>query len=108
VELSDIRVRPDVVFTGPRVAVFIDGCYWHGCTEHKALPKTNTAFWSQKISRNTERDWEVDRALANGGWLVLRFWEHEDLIDICNTVEDAVRRHVAVRPPRRKPTRKHA
>ena len=86
------RVRPDIVFTRALVVVFLDGCYWHGCAEHKALPKTNTEFWAQKISRNIERDREVDHTLADVGWLVLRFWEHEDPVTVCDVVEEAVRR----------------
>ena len=89
--LPGIRRSADLVFTGARVAVFVDGCYWHGCTKHKALPKTNTEFWAQKIAANAERDRLVDRALTDAGWLVLRFWEHDDLNEVCDAVERAVR-----------------
>jgi DNA mismatch endonuclease (patch repair protein) len=90
--LRNTRVRPDVVFPRARVAIFLDGCYWHGCTEHKTLPKTNTEFWAKKISRNVERDREVDHALTDVGWLVLRFWEHDDLTEACEAIENAIRR----------------
>lgn len=98
-QLSDINVRPDVVFRGPRVAIFIDGCYWHGCTKHKALPKTNTEFWARKIATNSERDRLVDRALMDAGWHVLRFWEHDDLSEICDAIEGVVRARRAVGAP---------
>lgn len=93
-KLAHTRVRPDIVFPSARVAVFVDGCYWHGCAQHKTLPKTNTEFWSRKISRNIERDREVDRALRDEGWLVLRFWEHDDPTAVCDAIEEAVRRRV--------------
>jgi len=70
-------VRPDVVFTRVQLAVFIDGCFWHGCVEHKGRPKTNAHYWGPKITRNVERDRYQTEALTNAGWTVLRFWEHE-------------------------------
>lgn len=73
-----IRRRADIVFRRKRVAVFIDGCYWHGCPDHFVMPKSNTDYWSQKIGRNRERDAETTQALTECGWKVLRFWEHED------------------------------
>lgn len=74
-------VRPDIVFMGSRVAVFVDGCFWHGCPEHGSQPKSNTSYWEPKILRTQERDREADRALRNEGWWVLRFWEH-DAVDV--------------------------
>jgi len=73
----DRRRRADIIFTRVRLAVFIDGCYWHGCPQHFQLPKTNTSFWQAKIAGNQARDAETDAALRAGGWSVLRFWEHE-------------------------------
>jgi DNA mismatch endonuclease (patch repair protein) len=73
------RVRVDIVFTRRRLAVFIDGCFWHGCTAHRTLPKSNIEFWSAKISANRERDEKVDAMLLRGGWRVLRIWEHVPL-----------------------------
>lgn len=66
-----------MVFRPAKVAVFIDGCYWHGCPEHYVPPKTNSGYWSEKVVRNVKRDRETDELLTNAGWLVLRFWEHE-------------------------------
>lgn len=69
--------RPDIVFTRPHLAVFIDGCFWHRCPLHYQAPATNPEFWETKIAGNVRRDREVDARLAEGGWSVLRFWEHE-------------------------------
>ena len=73
----DRRRRADIVFTRAKVAVFVDGCFWHGCPEHGTTPRTNTAFWSEKIARNRERDSDTNERLRSLGWTVLRFWEHE-------------------------------
>ena len=69
--------RPDMVFTVERVAIFVDGCFWHRCPRHSTRPATNAAFWERKLGRNVQRDLEVTRALRREGWLVLRFWEHD-------------------------------
>ena len=71
-------VRPDVVFPRQRVAVFVDGCFWHGCPEHGTWPAANSAYWTRKLDRNQERDRETTRRLTDDGWVVLRFWEHAD------------------------------
>ena len=69
--------RPDLFFVRAKVAVFVDGCFWHGCPEHGTQPKTRPEFWAAKIARNRERDGQVDAALAAMGWHVVRVWEHE-------------------------------
>jgi DNA mismatch endonuclease (patch repair protein) len=66
-----------MVFRPAKVAVFIDGCYWHGCPEHYVAPKTNPGYWSDKVARNMARDRDTDQRLEEAGWTVLRFWEHE-------------------------------
>ena len=71
------RVRPDFVFPKLRVAVFVDGCFWHGCPRHGTRPKGNASFWKKKLERNKARDREQTRALKRAGWRVLRIWEHE-------------------------------
>lgn len=71
------RCKVDVVFTRARIAVFVDGCFWHGCPKHGSAPKGNAHYWTPKLQRNHERDQEVTRALEADGWTVLRFWEHE-------------------------------
>jgi DNA mismatch endonuclease (patch repair protein) len=71
------RVRPDFVFRKSRMAIFVDGCFWHGCPKHATKPKNNRAFWHRKLSANKTRDRLVTRTLRKAGWRVLRIWEHE-------------------------------
>ncbi|MCX0278261.1 very short patch repair endonuclease [Nocardia zapadnayensis] len=75
---DDRRKRADIVFTRTRIAVYIDGCFWHGCPEHFIPPKTNQSYWEPKIEGNIERDIKTSEEFRSRGWLVLRFWEHED------------------------------
>jgi DNA mismatch endonuclease (patch repair protein) len=97
--LPGLRRRADVVFTRQRVAVFLDGCYWHGCPEHYVSPKTNPGYWSDKVARNMARDRDTDQRLEDEGWTVLRFWEHE-------SSEDCAARIAAEVEKRRSATRK--
>jgi DNA mismatch endonuclease (patch repair protein) len=76
--LPALRRTADLVFTRARVAVFIDGCFWHGCPEHYREPKAHQDYWRGKIAGNRRRDAETDQALEQAGWAVLRFWGHED------------------------------
>ncbi|NHA14134.1 very short patch repair endonuclease [Thioalkalivibrio sp. XN279] len=69
--------KPDIVFTGSKVAVFVDGCFWHGCPKHKNLPRTNADFWKKKIDATRARDKRVTRQLQRDGWSVIRVWEHD-------------------------------
>jgi DNA mismatch endonuclease (patch repair protein) len=78
VPLAGRAPRPDIVFTRRHVAVFVDGCFWHGCPQHGQAPKQNPSYWQPKIARNVERDREHDASLAASGWTVIRVWEHED------------------------------
>jgi len=82
--------RPDVVFPKERVAVFVDGCFWHGCPSHAVSPWNNRVFWSAKLGRNVERDRETTRELRRDGWCVLRVWEHE----VEKSVDSVLRRIV--------------
>ncbi|MFE5545670.1 very short patch repair endonuclease [Streptomyces sp. NPDC056534] len=75
--LPNLRRTADIVFRPVKLAVFIDGCYWHGCPEHYVAPKTNPGYWSEKVARNVARDRDTDQQLTEAGWTVLRFWEHE-------------------------------
>ncbi|MYQ45402.1 DNA mismatch endonuclease Vsr [Streptomyces sp. SID4985] len=75
--LPGLRRTADMVFRPTKVAVFIDGCYWHGCPDHYVPPRTNPAYWSAKVARNMARDRDTDQRLEEAGWTVLRFWEHE-------------------------------
>jgi DNA mismatch endonuclease (patch repair protein) len=74
---SHLEGKPDIVFVRQRVAVFVDGCFWHRCPQHATRPRTNAAFWREKIDANVCRDAIVNRILERDGWCVLRFWEHE-------------------------------
>ncbi|MGY1709122.1 very short patch repair endonuclease [Geodermatophilus sp. SYSU D00758] len=76
-DLDDVRVRPDIVFTKRRVAVFVDGCFWHVCPVHGREPTHNEWYWTPKLRRNIERDRRADTALRGAGWTVVRVWEHE-------------------------------
>lgn len=76
--LKEIRRTADLVFSRGKVAVFLDGCFWHGCPEHHTVAATNATFWSDKVKSNTARDRDTDKRLADAGWAVVRVWEHED------------------------------
>jgi DNA mismatch endonuclease, patch repair protein len=75
--LAGSRREVDVVFPGARVAVFVDGCFWHGCPEHRTWPRNNADFWRRKIEDNVRRDRDTNARLETEGWTVLRVWEHE-------------------------------
>ena len=79
---AKLHGKPDMVFLGRKVVVFVDGCFWHGCPEHGAKPKTNAFFWAEKLARNRERDEEVTAILELQGWTVIRVWEHEVRADL--------------------------
>nr|BFD84621.1 hypothetical protein StreXyl84_40220 [Streptomyces sp. Xyl84] len=94
------RRRIDVAFTRAKVAVLIDGCFWHGCPEHATQPKANAEWWRTKLDRNMARDRETTEHLASAGWTVLRFWEHEDPEEVAARVRAAVERRLAERAGR--------
>ena len=89
--LANLNRRADLVFIRAKVAVFVDGCYWHGCPAHGTTAKTNSAYWGPKIQRNRERDAETNRLLRAAGWVVLRVWEHEDTDDVAALIMETVR-----------------
>jgi DNA mismatch endonuclease (patch repair protein) len=84
------RRRADLSFTARRVAVFVDGCFWHGCPEHGTSPRNNGAWWAEKLQRNIERDQETNGVLERSGWLVVRIWEHENPDDAVRVVVEAL------------------
>jgi DNA mismatch endonuclease (patch repair protein) len=86
------RRTVDISFSGAKVAVFMDGCFWHGCPEHATEPKANAQWWRTKLDRNMARDEETTRHLAAQGWTVLRFWEHETPSDVAAAITAALRR----------------
>ncbi len=85
----------DIAFPGPKVAVFLDGCFWHGCPQHATSPKANGEWWREKLEKNMSRDSETNARLMAEGWDVLRFWEHES--------PDAVAAKVALAVDARRP-----
>ena len=88
--LKSLRRTADVVFTRRKIAVFIDGCFWHGCPDHYVIPKTNVHYWSPKIETNLARDADTSAQLREAGWTVLRFWEHQAAADVAALVIAAV------------------
>jgi DNA mismatch endonuclease (patch repair protein) len=80
------RVRPDIAFTARRVAVFVDGCFWHACPEHGRNPTVNEWYWAPKLRRTMERDAAANAALASAGWRVVRVWEHTSLAEAVTAV----------------------
>jgi DNA mismatch endonuclease, patch repair protein len=89
--IQTVRRTADIVFPTHRLAVFIDGCFWHGCPDHHTVARTNADYWSAKVERNRNRDHDTDKLLADAGWTVLRIWEHVAITDAADLVEAAVR-----------------
>lgn len=73
----NMRGRPDIAFKGHKIVIFVNGCFWHGCSEHYVAPKSNQSFWENKLRSNIRRDEKTDEFYQKGGWRVFRFWEHE-------------------------------
>ncbi|MFJ8040290.1 very short patch repair endonuclease [Kitasatospora sp. NPDC096147] len=94
--LPELRRTADVLFPRARVAVFVDGCYWHGCPEHLRPPSKNVEFWQAKIDGNRTRDAETDHRLREAGWTVIRVWEHEDPVEAAARIADIVRAAASV------------
>lgn len=90
--LKGVLSRADLVFGPAKVAVYVDGCFWHSCPEHGTMPRSNEAFWQDKLARNRERDAAVNELLAAAGWTVVRVWEHEEIAVAADRVESAVRK----------------
>lgn len=86
------RRRADVVFPRLRVAVYVDGCFWHSCPQHATYPKNNAEWWADKLAANVARDRATDDALAAAGWQVIRIWEHEDPVAAAGRVAAALGR----------------
>lgn len=93
--VSSIRCRADIVFVTARVAVFVDGCFWHRCPTHGTSPRSNSSYWTAKLDNNVARDRRNDQALLAAGWTVVRVWEHEPVGDAADLVERAVRQRMA-------------
>ena len=93
----------DVAFPGRKIAVFVDGCFWHGCPAHGRMPSDPTGYWHAKIDRNRRRDVRVGEALQSAGWTVIRVWEHAAVAETAELVEQAVRAAVIRHPRPRSP-----
>lgn len=90
--LVGVRRRADIVFRRQKIAVFIDGCFWHGCPEHgRKSFNSNPDYWPSKIESNRARDMETTALLSEAGWTVMRFWEHEESVEVARTIERVVR-----------------
>jgi DNA mismatch endonuclease, patch repair protein len=94
--IPGLRCRADAVFATARVALFVDGCFWHSCPTHGVVPRANKPWWEEKLARTTARDRRNDRILAAAGWTVIRVWEHEDARVAADRVERLVRAGKAV------------
>ncbi len=90
-----LRCNADLVFASARVAVFVDGCFWHGCPEHFSAPRTNAGYWGPKIDGNQARDAATTEALGAAGWTCIRIWEHESAEDAAMRIAAVVREHTA-------------
>jgi DNA mismatch endonuclease, patch repair protein len=88
--LEGLRCRPDIVFPKQRIAVFVDGCFWHACPEHGSAPKANKEWWRKKLGANVARDRRNDAALDRAGWTVLRFWTHQPIESMADAVQRVV------------------
>lgn len=99
IEAAGRKVRPDLVFGPTKVAVFVDGCFWHKCPLHSTRPVANAEYWRAKLDRNVERDRADDAALKAAGWTVIRIWEHDDPEVAAARIEATVRRLRDQRPP---------
>jgi DNA mismatch endonuclease (patch repair protein) len=89
--VTNSRSTVDIVFSGARAAVLLDGCFWHGCPTHGTWPKNNAAWWRDKIEGNIARDRDMDRRLTDAGWYVLRVWEHEPIEIAADRIETFLR-----------------
>lgn len=92
--LAGVRRTADLVFPRAKVAVFLDGCFWHGCPEHHTVASANAKFWADKVEGNRKRDRDTDGRLAEAGWVSVRVWEHENAVEAARRVEDIVRARV--------------
>lgn len=89
--LPEVRRTADIVFRSQRVAVFVDGCFWHGCEEHHRPSRLNSEFWTSKVASNVARDLQTTRTLEQAGWTVVRVWEHEDPLQAAQRIRSLVR-----------------
>ncbi len=94
--VPQLRRTADIAFPRLRIAVFVDGCFWHGCPQHGTWPKENADWWREKIETNQRRDADTDRKLAEAGWQVVRVWEHKQPDAAARIIEATVRRRASL------------
>ncbi|BAH52327.1 very short patch repair endonuclease [Rhodococcus opacus] len=90
--MKGVRRRADLVFPRRKVAVYVDGCFWHSCPQHATFPKNNAQWWAEKLAGNVTRDRNTDSTLTDAGWTVVRIWEHENPVVAADRVQAALRR----------------
>ncbi|ANS25181.1 very short patch repair endonuclease [Rhodococcus opacus] len=88
--MKGVRRRADLVFPRRKVAVYVDGCFWHSCPQHATFPKNNAQWWAEKLAGNVTRDRDTDTRLTDAGWTVVRIWEHENPVVAANRVQEAL------------------
>lgn len=96
--VKQVRRRADIVFGPAKVAVFVDGCFWHSCPDHGSIPRTNQEYWAPKLQRNVERDAQTNSLLQAAGWKVIRVWEHQDPASAVVRIARTVRARRSRRP----------
>jgi DNA mismatch endonuclease (patch repair protein) len=92
--IKHVNREVDIVFGPAKVAVFVDGCFWHRCPVHKTIPASNNEWWKAKLQRNHSRDLETNRILQESGWVVIRIWEHEDVRQSADQIQATVRQRL--------------
>lgn len=95
--IKELNRRADIVFRSTKVAIFVDGCFWHGCPIHGTQAKANAEFWKNKIKRNQERDAETNQLLKKAGWKVIRVWEHENPEKAGEKIQKIVLKHISAK-----------
>ena len=90
--MKGVRRRADLVFPRRKVAVYVDGCFWHSCPQHATFPKNNAQWWAEKLAGNVTRDRDTDSTLTDAGWTVVRIWKHENPVVAADRVQAALRR----------------
>lgn len=98
--LPELRREADLVFSRARIAVFVDGCFWHSCPEHGTQPRTNEDWWRRKLAGNRARDDDTDHQLRQAGWLPVRVWEHEPVEEAARRVQELLRQRSGEVMPR--------
>lgn len=106
--IPGLRSRADLVFSSVKMAIYVDGCFWHGCPEHGSIPKSNAEFWQRKLEGNRKRDRLVVDALAEKGWAAIRVWEHEDPQVAADRIQERIRSRRQLFEERKYPARPDA